>query len=69
MNTVDPNIKVKLMTGEEVAAAAAAQANYDPAPQSAPAVDNIKAQEASAPPPKAEANLPQCHHHRSTALW
>lgn len=72
MNTVDPNIKVQQMKGEVVAAAQPEQSS--PAPSTDRSATDAPAVSFGSPPaevaqPKVEANLPSCHHHRSTALW
>jgi hypothetical protein len=65
MNTVDPNLKVQQLTHEKVDSAPVDQSQ---AAESFSSADNSPA-EASAPAPKQEVNLPNYHHHRSTALW
>lgn len=62
MGTVDPNIKVQQLTGEKAEPAA-------PSEPSPAAVAAAPAERAEISAPKQEANLPQYHHHRSTALW
>lgn len=63
MGTVDPNIKVRELAGEKIEAAQPEPASAAPASAAAPAESSIEAS------PAKQENLPQYHHHRSTALW
>jgi hypothetical protein len=70
MNTVDPNIKVQQMKGEKVVDSQpditppSSNQSSEPTPAPAVSIGKAPAQEVAQP-----ANLPSCHHHRSTALW